>query len=115
MPYSSNNSSDLRTVLTQIKEIRESMKNFDSVKDSTKMVEDNITLLGDELFNRLKEMEERVNKKLEDVVQPVLQRLEALEGKIAEISQDVGNGEANTPPSAKRRKIQRNPDLSVGF
>ena len=112
-----SNSSDLQTILTQIRDIRDSNKKLDEILQTTNIVDGNVITVGEEVSNNLKEMEERLDRKVKESIQPIMEKISSLEAKIDELLEGRNNAASpfTTPPCAKRRKIARNSDLSVRF
>jgi hypothetical protein len=113
-----------RTILHQIKDLKEAFSNSDNaattaavegITDAINVVGGNQTIFGDEVFKRLEAMEERINVNISSAVEPLMEKITSLERNLNIIQSSSMSSDCDTPPS-KRRKVQRNPDLSVsGF
>jgi len=111
---------EFRTILEQIKGVKEKLQVIDPLTESVNVINGNVSLLGDEIIQKLKEMEETLNKKLQEVVKPTYEKIKELEIKVDQLIADGGNvpvansqDSGCSPTTSKRRKTPRNPDLSV--
>lgn len=96
-----------------------SLQDFDH---NVTVVLGDVRMLGNEVFKNLNEMETRVTESVQKAIQPVVERLDALEKQVQEQqsaqlhdSSSASASDFDTPPSSKRMRIQRNPDLSVSY
>lgn len=64
----SRNTGEFRTILHQVKEISEKLKEQESLTEEIEVVGGNLTILGDEVFKKLKDMENRITKNIGDIM-----------------------------------------------
>jgi len=66
---------EFRTFLEQIKGVKEKLKVIDPLTESVNVINGNVSLLGNKIIQKLKEKEETLNKKLQEVAKPTYEKI----------------------------------------
>ena len=102
-------SSDFRTILARVKDlenlVKENKKDVEAVSETSHIIEGNLSSFADEVMERLSNMENRFVKVVEEKLASIEERLSALERP--------SSAESATLLSGTKRKLSRNPGLSV--
>jgi hypothetical protein len=112
------NPGEFRQILRAISDVGSKV---DSVASNVEILDGNATIFSDEIFAKLKQFEERITKKLFDSFSLFEERINKIEDLVSQMTEtfkskstEINNTLCSTPSSsAKKRKVLRNPDLSV--
>lgn len=110
--------SEFRTILTRIKEVKETLEQTDNMELARQLEEVNDSLRI--LEGNQSEFADAVFKVLQNIEGKVTEGFKMMEAKVAELDAKMRPSCEVTPctpsptSSGKKRKIARHPDLSVG-
>lgn len=106
--------SEFRTVLQRMKDLENLLKDnkreISEVHETAKIIDGNQSTFADEVIDRMKEMERKLSKTIEE-------KFEALEHRLTDLEESrcVNNMMTSTPVAGEKRRLERNPGLSVSI